>query len=79
MWETWVQFLGWGDLLEDGMQPTPVFLPGESLWTEEPGGLQSMGSQSDGRYTTTKHSTEWALGMETGKWGVNANCDGGFF
>ena len=23
--------------------PTPVFLPGECLWTEEPGGLQSMG------------------------------------
>ena len=27
--ETWVQFLGWEDLLEKGMQPTPVFLPGE--------------------------------------------------
>ena len=27
-------------------QPTPVFLPGESPWTEEPGRLQSMGSQS---------------------------------
>ena len=26
-------------------QPTPVFLPGESPWTEEPGRLQSMGSQ----------------------------------
>ena len=26
-------------------QPTPVFLPGESPWTEEPGGLQSMGLQ----------------------------------
>jgi len=26
-------------------QPTPVFLPGESPWKEEPGGLQSMGSQ----------------------------------
>ena len=26
-------------------QPTPVFLPGESLGTEEPGGLQSMVSQ----------------------------------
>ena len=26
-------------------QPTPVFLPGESPWTEEPGGLQSIGSQ----------------------------------
>ena len=24
-------------------QPTPIFLPGESPWTEEPGGLQSMG------------------------------------
>ena len=24
---------------------TPVFLPGESPWTKEPGGLQSMGSQ----------------------------------
>ena len=27
-------------------QPTPVFLPGESPWTEEPGGLQFMGLQS---------------------------------
>ena len=26
-------------------RPTPVFLPGESPWTEEPGGLLSMGSQ----------------------------------
>ena len=27
-------------------QPTPVFLPGERIpWTEEPGGLQSTGSQ----------------------------------
>ena len=25
---------------------TPVFLPGNSPWTEEPGGLQSIGSQS---------------------------------
>ena len=29
-------------------QHTPVFLPGESPRTEEPGGLQSMGSQSVG-------------------------------
>ena len=28
-------------------QSTPVFLPGDSPWTEKPGGLQSMGSQSD--------------------------------
>jgi len=25
-----VQSLGWEDALEEGMQPTPVFLPGES-------------------------------------------------
>ena len=29
-------------------QPTPVFFPGESPWTEEPGGLQSMGLQRVG-------------------------------
>ena len=27
--ETWVQFLDQEDPLEKGMQPTPVFLPGE--------------------------------------------------
>ena len=30
-------------------QPIPVFLPGELLWTEEPGELQSMGSQRVGQ------------------------------
>ena len=29
-------------------QPTPVFLPGESPWTGEPSGLQSVGSQRVG-------------------------------
>ena len=29
-------------------QPTPVFLPGESPWTEEPGGLPSKGLQRVG-------------------------------
>ena len=30
MWETWVRSLGWEDFLEKEMEPTPVFLPGES-------------------------------------------------
>ena len=34
--------------LKRAWQPTPVFLPGESPWTEEPGGLQSKGSQRVG-------------------------------
>jgi len=29
MQETWVQSLGWEDLLEKGRLPTPVFQPGE--------------------------------------------------
>ena len=38
-------------------QPPPVFWPGKSSWTEEPGGLQSVGSQRVGHGLATKHST----------------------
>ena len=38
-------------------QPTLVFLPGESSWTEEPGGLQPMRSQRVGHDSVTKYST----------------------
>ena len=38
-------------------QPTPAFLPGESPWTEEAGGLQSLGSQRVGHNWITKCST----------------------
>ena len=36
-------------------QPTPVFLPGESPWTEESGRLQSMGSQRVRHNQATKY------------------------
>ena len=45
-------------------QPTPVFLPGESPWTEEPGGLQSMESQRVGRDWATKQ-TFIIMGLNT--------------
>ena len=45
MQEIWVRFPGQEDPLEKEIQPSPVFLPGEYPWTEEPGRLQSMGSQ----------------------------------
>ena len=38
MWEIWVQSLGRKIPWRRAWQPTPVFLPGESAWTEEPGG-----------------------------------------
>ena len=37
--------LGWEDPLEEVMATHPCILPGEPPWTEEPRGLQSMGSQ----------------------------------
>ena len=36
MWETQVWSLGWEEPLEKVKLPTPVFLPGEIPWTEEP-------------------------------------------
>ena len=53
----WVQSLGWEIPWRRSWQTTPVFLPGEVPWTEEPGGLQSMGSQRIRHNSVTKHST----------------------
>ena len=43
-WETWVGKIPW----RRAWQPTLLFLPGESPWVEEPGGLQSIGLQRVG-------------------------------
>ena len=54
MQETQVGSLGGGDPLEEGLGTTPVFLPGKIPWTEEPGRLQSMGSQRIQQNLTTE-------------------------
>ena len=41
----WVQSLGWEDPLEKGMATHSSILVQRIPWTEEPGGLQSAGSQ----------------------------------
>ena len=43
--ETQVQSLGWEDALEKEMATHSSTLAWKIPWTEEPGGLQSMGSQ----------------------------------
>ena len=43
--ETQVRPLGWEDPLEKGMATHSSILALRIPWTEEPGGLQSMGSQ----------------------------------
>ena len=45
MQETWVQSLDWEDPLEKEMATHSSILAWRIPWTEEPGGLQSMGSQ----------------------------------
>ena len=45
VWETWVQSLDWEDPLEKGMATHSGILIWKIPWTEEPGGLQSMGSK----------------------------------
>ena len=45
---TWVQPLGQEDPLEEGMATHSSILFWRIPWTEEPGGLQSMGSQRVG-------------------------------
>ena len=48
MWEIWVQSLGWEDPLEAGMATHSRILAWGIPWTEQPGGLQSMGLQGAG-------------------------------
>ena len=45
MQENRVQSLGWEDSLEKAMATHSSIIAWKIPWTEEPGGLQSMGSQ----------------------------------
>jgi len=48
MWETQVRYLGQEDPLEKEMETHSSTLAWKIPWTEEPGRLQSMGSQRVG-------------------------------
>ena len=53
--QTWVQSLGQKDLLEEGIATHSSILAWRIPWTEEPGGLQSMGHRESD--TTERLST----------------------
>ena len=59
--ETRVQSLGREDPLEEGMATHSSILAWRISWTEEPGGLQSTGSQRVGHDSATEHSTRMVL------------------
>ena len=54
MQKTWIQSSDWEDPLEEEMATHPSILAWKIPWTEEPGGLQSMGLQRD--------MTQWLYG-----------------
>ena len=57
-------------------QPTPVFLPGESSWTEKPGGPQSMGSQRVRHHWVTNHIVVFFFFFFNKIFGENISCNG---
>ena len=58
MQDTWVPSSGWKDPLEKEMATHSSILAQEIPWTEEPGGLQSMGSQSVKHDLATKQQNK---------------------
>ena len=50
--DPWVRKIPW----RRAQLPTPVFLPGDSTWIEEPGGLQSLGLQSQTGLSAHAHA-----------------------
>ena len=73
----WVQSLGLEDPLEKKRATHSSILAWRISWTEEPGGLQSMGSQRVGHYLVTKQQQKLNSGLlfllspiTIGKYGV---------
>ena len=62
----WVGKIPW----RRAWQLTPVLLPGEFPWTEEPGGLQSVGSQSQmtGWLSTAQHKDKKIMLLYNSLW-----------
>ena len=48
VWKSWIRCMDWEDPLEKGMATHSSVLAWRIQWTEEPGRLQSMGSQRAG-------------------------------
>ena len=63
--ETLVWFLGWEDALEKEMATHSSILAWRIPWTEEPGGLQSMGSKRVGHDWVTNTLTQYHLSFRT--------------
>ena len=70
MQETRVQCLDWEDLMEKGMATHSSILAWRVPWTEEPGGLESIGSHRVGHNSSGLESMQ---GMLWGGARINEN------
>ena len=79
MQETQVQFLGQKNPLEKEMATHSSILAWEIQWTEEPGGLQSIGLQRVGHNWATEQAATCSTTYEKGKFGhrcaLRSPCD----
>ena len=66
MWETWVRSLGQEDPLEKEMAIHSSTIAWKIPWTEEPGRLQTMGSQRAGHDLVTSLLPQAWTGSELG-------------
>ena len=66
--ETWVQSLGWEEPLEKEMATHSSILVWRNPWTEEPGGLQSMGHKESNRTEQLPHILELLPEAELKPW-----------
>ena len=72
----WVQCLGWEDPLEEGMETHSSILAWRIPWTEEPGGLQSIGCTELDTTEATEHT---CTGNTPGCWPLHqlgSQCEG---
>ena len=74
--ETWVRFLGQEDLLEEGMATHSSILASRIPWTEEPGGLQSIGFQEQDTTERTQPLLVDVGGLHLGHATHFSFCDG---
>ena len=75
--ETWVQSLGWEDPLDKGMQPTPVFLPGESHGQRNLVGYSPWGHKESGtthRLTLSLHCTFLRICLNLSSYNFSTFC-----
>ena len=72
MWETWVQSLDGEDPLKQEMATHSSILAWRIPWTEEPSGLQFMGSQeldASEWLNTNKQNIKWMVEVSILSWG----------